>query len=95
MNIVADRYQFRARIIPEFLTVLPLLLLLISHVEDILVLGFLSFALFFVFFQGHYSSRLGRQLEDSLRKKQTLKSNSDFLLELHHKNPEDKYISNF
>lgn len=95
MNIVADRHQFRARIIPEFLTVLPLLLLLVSHVQDMLVLGFLSFALFFVFFQGHFSSRLGRKLESKLRKNEQLKSNSDFLLELYDKHPEDRYISNF
>lgn len=94
MNIVADRHQFRARIIPEFLTVLPLLLLLISQVQDILVLGFLSFALFFVFFQGHFSSRLGRKLEDNLRKNQKLKSNSDFLLELYDNDHKDNYISN-
>ena len=94
MNIVADRYQFRARIIPEFLTVLPLVLLFISHVQNILVLGFLSFALFFVFFQGHFSSSLGRKLERSLRKSQKLESNSDYLIGLHEQNPNDQNIQN-
>ena len=92
MNILADRYQFRARIIPEFLTVLPLVVLLVAVVEDILVFGFLSFALFFIFFQGYFSSRLGRQLQDKLLKEGELKWGSTFLLQRHKKNPEDKYV---
>ena len=92
--MVADRYQFRARIIPEFLTALPLVLLLISHVQSLLVFGFLSVALFFVFFQGHFSSRLGRKLEDNLRMSQKLQLNRDYLLALHADCPSHKYISN-
>ena len=94
MNMVADRYQFRARIIPEFLTALPLVLLLISHVQSLLVFGFLSVALFFVFFQGHFSSLLGQKLEENLRASQKLQLNSKYLLDLHDACPNHKYISN-
>ena len=92
MNIFADRYQFRARIIPEFLAVLPLVVLLVVSVKDILVLGFLSFALFFIFFQGYFSSRLGRQLQDELLKEGKLNWGSTFLLQRYEKNSEDKYV---
>ncbi len=92
MNIVADRYQFRARIIPEFLTVLPLLLLLVTYVGSLLVLGFLSFALFFVFFQGHLSSRQGRKLEKKLKASKKLPLNSDYLLGLYNKDIKNEYV---
>lgn len=93
MNIFADRYQFRARIIPEFLAVLPILILLISHVGSLLIFGFLSLALFFVFFQGHLSSKLGRELEEKLRTKKKLPLNSDYIIELFEPDAEHKYIS--
>lgn len=93
MNIVADRYQFRARIIPEFLVVLPILILLISYVGSLLIFGFLSVALFFVFFQGHLSSRLGRKLEEKLRTKKELPLNSDYIIELFETDAEHEYIS--
>ena len=83
MNIVADRYQFRARIIPEFLTVLPLLIIIAAFLNNLLVLGFLSFALFFIFFQGYFSSRLGRRLEDKLRTSNNLFSNTQYLIDIH------------
>ena len=93
MNIVADRYQFRARIIPEFFAALPVLILLISNVQNVLILGFLSLALFFAFFQGHFSSRLGRNLEKKLLEEKKLISNSDFLIARYQKNDQDKYIT--
>lgn len=92
MNILADRYQFRARIIPEFLTVFPLVILLIAFVKNLLVLGFLSFALFFIFFQGNFSSRLGRKLQKKLRKEKKLEWGSDFLCKLYEENKNDKYV---
>ena len=82
MNIFADRYQFRARIIPEFLTVFPLVIFIISFTSNILVLGFLSIALFFIFFQGHFSSRQGRKLERKLLENGKLKRNVVLIEEL-------------
>lgn len=93
MNIVADRYQFRARIIPEFFTALPVLILLISNVQNILILGFLSLALFFAFFQGHFSSQLGRNLQEKLRKEKKIISNSEFLIARYRANKDDEYIA--
>lgn len=92
MNILADRYQFRARMIPEFLTVFPLVILLVASVKDILVLGFLSFALFVIFFQGHFSSRLGRKLQKKLLKEKKLERDSDFLCKLYKENKDNKYV---
>ena len=82
MKIFADRYQFRARIIPEFLTVFPLVLLIITFTNDILVLGNLSFALFFMFFQGHFSSDRGRKLEQNLLNDGKIKKNLDLIEEM-------------
>lgn len=92
MNILADRYQFRARMIPEFLTVLPLVILLVASVKDLLVLGFLSFALFIIFFQGHFSSKFGRKLEEKLLKEKKLEWDSDFLCKLHETDENNQYI---
>ncbi len=92
MNIVASKHQFRARIIPEFFAALPILILLISNVESILVFGFLSLALFFAFFQGHFAARLGRKLEKKLLREKKLISNSEFLIARYQKNGQDKYI---
>ena len=82
MNIFADRYQFRARIIPEFLTVFPLVIFIISFTSNILVLGFLSIALFFIFFPGHFSSRQGRKLERKFFDNGKLKENVVLIEEL-------------
>jgi hypothetical protein len=92
MNVFADRYQFRARIIPSFFTALPILICSIIYVDSLLTLGFLSFALFFIFFQGHFSARSGRELEKKLKKEGKLLSNSKYLLTLQSENPDDKYI---
>ena len=92
MNIFADRYQFRARIIPEFLAALPIFVLLMSYGQDILFLGIASLALFFVFFQGHFSAQLGRNLQEKLRKEKKIISNSDFLIARYRENKQNKYI---
>ena len=92
MNILADRYQFRARMIPEFLAVLPLIILLVVFVENLLVLGFLSFALFVIFFQGHFSSSSGRKLQETLLKEKEIEWNNNFLCRLHQENETNKYI---
>ena len=78
--------------IPEFLTVFPLVILLAASVKDILVLGFLSFALFVIFFQGHFSSRLGRKLQKKLLKEKKLERDSDFLCKLYKENKDNKYV---
>lgn len=82
MNIFANRYQFRARIIPEFLSVSPLVVLVVSFTDDIIVLGVLSITLFFILFQGHFSSQLGRKLEKKLKKNGKMKSNLVLIKEL-------------
>lgn len=92
MKVLADQYQFRARIIPEFLTVFPLVVLLVVSVEDLLVLGFLSFVLFIIFFQGHFSSRLGRKLQEKLLKEKRMEQNSDFLCKLYEEDKNNKYV---
>ncbi len=92
MNIFADRYQFRARIIPEFLTVLPLAIVLVSFAGELLVFGLLSFALFFIFFQGHFSSKLGRNLQNKLYKQNKLEWHDNYLFKLYQEDKHHKYI---
>lgn len=92
MNIVADRYQFRARIIPEFLATLPICMLLLAHIRNIPTIGFLSLALFFIFFQGYFSSNLGRRLESNLKNNGKLEFAGKHLVKMNAVNTENDTI---